>query len=113
MRPHGTNASRDFGDTDMTYEFIQVDGYVDEQGNAGWNDCTVLDMFETTEGQLRRNFRKQLANVGFAFDRKKHKIIRYGEWDENLELEERESEVALFAAVTYEKRDAAELASHL
>ena len=99
--------------TAMTYEFIQVDGYVDEQGNAGWNDCTVLDMFETTEGQLRRNFRKQLANVGFAFDRKKHKIIRYGEWDENLELEERESEVALFAAVTYEKRDAAELASHL
>ena len=113
MRPHGTNASRDFGDTAMTYEFIQVDGYVDEQGNAGWNDCTVLDTFETTEGQLRRNFRKQLANVGFTFDRKKHKIIRYGEWDENLELEERESEVALFAAVTYEKRDAAELASHL
>ena len=68
MRPHGTNASRDFGDTAMTYEFIQVDGYVDEQGNTGWNDCTVLDTFETTKGQLRRNFRKHLANVGFAFD---------------------------------------------
>lgn len=86
----------------LAYELMKVDGTIDENGNVGWKDCSVIGAFRTSEKRLVWDFKRLLAGLGCLPPRGTYQIERYGETDENLELQERQSGLALFAAVSCE-----------
>lgn len=85
----------------LSYELMKVEGWIDK-GSGGWNDCTVIGTFKTPEGRLVRNFKRLLAGFGVLPPRGTYRLERYGKADENVELQDRQSGKALFAAVSCE-----------
>lgn len=86
----------------LTYELMKVEGWGDDKGSLGWNDCTVIDTFRTSKDRLVRNFKRLLAGRGILPPRRTYRLERYGNEDENAELQDRQSGIALFAAVSCE-----------
>lgn len=84
----------------LSYELMKVESWIDDKGGSGWNDCTVIDTFKTSEGRLVWNFRRRLAGLGVLPPRGTYRLERYGQADENVELQDRQSGIALFAAVS-------------
>lgn len=87
----------------MTYELLKITSYSDDDGNAGWDDLQVIDVFSATRQSLRWRFEDELKKRGIRISQREHKFEFYGENNENIELVDSETDLPLFAAVSQSK----------